>query len=474
MQVGGPARCVSGKRLAERVGPLRCASVAPLRRAERPRCLLRNSLSLLVFVALGTIPFAHATIVDACATVGGNDRNNGQRKPEISVSANLSAPSTGSSFASADCDPAARTYRAMQTLERLRKLLAATFGFFRRPENRGSKMPPEARVKAFIADYRHAHSQLMAKPAEPRDQFERWEALIAVLDQAHFVGHAGRRLSQSFSGESAYGLAIEPIIGTRRAAERVFVETCVDVTGSASFYEYELQEASAGDWRIVRLREFLDPPDAPFMTAQEKPRFENPEIHPLRELPTEEARFDGGKIFDPGRPVELDGEKSAIELREVGMLDVTTGMLVVGDLGYDTAELRPLGQRILPGSYPTDVAVAFERNVALRVRFSDRKVVGWHPADMGTGGHCVVADAGNIAIMDVAAIMTIDARAKERAFESYAETRKPPESRMLSLAGTNDAAIADSGLGDGDYPAYWGVDADGKPVALVVEFLPLP
>jgi hypothetical protein len=232
-----------------------------------------------------------------------------------------------------------------------------------------------------------------------------------------------------------------------------------------------LREASAGDWRIVRLRQFLDPPDAPFLDAEEKARFENPTIHPLQKLSAEEAGVDGNELFSPGKSVELDDDLSSIEVRSVGMLDVTTGILVVGDLGYDPGVLSPVGQRVPPGSYPAEVAVAFGRNAALRVRFSDRKVAKWHPADMNDdGGHVVGVDAGNVAVMDLAAIMTLNARDKERAFDIYERACQRPRSQMLSLIGTNDTVIADSGWGDGTYPVYWGVDGDGKPAVLVVDF----
>ena len=146
----------------------------------------------------------------------------------------------------------------------------------------------------------------------------------------------------------------------------------------------------------------------------------------------------------------------------------------MGDLGYDPGVLSPVGQRVPVGRYPAEVAIAFERNAALRVRFSDREAVAWHPADMGDGGHGVGVDAGNVAVMDIAAILTLNARDKERAFESYARADRRPNSRMLTLVQPNDSAIADSGWGDGRYPAYWGVDADQRPVVLVVDFLLLP
>lgn len=337
------------------------------------------------------------------------------------------------------------------------------------PAAQAAPLQPEQRVKAFIAAFHRAHSQLMTERSAT--EFERWTTLVNALDEAHFIDHGGRELAQVIEGESPHTLEREPIVSVTRADDRVFVETRVDDQYLTKFYEYELREAHAGDWRIVRLRKFLDPSDAFFMTAKDKPRFENPMIHPLRPLSAEEAAVDGDKLFTPGRSVKLDDKVSSIEVRTAGELNVTTGILVVGDLGYGPYTLSPVGQRVPPGSYTAEVAIAFERNAALRIRFSEEKVAAWHPADMGDGGHGVGVDAGNVSIMDLAAIMTLNARDKDRAFDVYAGEEQRPCARMMSLVGTNDAVIADSGWGDGRYPVYWGVDANGKPVVLLVDFL---
>lgn len=330
-------------------------------------------------------------------------------------------------------------------------------------------MQPEERVKAFIADFHRSHSELKSHP-DDHEQFERWDALVAALDQAHFVDRGGFELAQSISGTSEHTLEDEPIVSTRRAGERVFVETCVD-KALTRYYEYELREAHPGDWRIVRLREFLDEADAPFLDEDERAEFENPKIRPLRKLSREEARFDGAELFTAGRSVKLEKDKDSIEVRSVGTLNISTGILVVGDLAYSASTLSPVGQRVPPGNHPAEVAVAFGRNAALRVRFSDQKVAQWHPADLGEdGGHVIGVDAGNAGIADVSALLTLNARDKERKFERYTYAAERPRSLMLSFVTANDAVVVDSGWGDGGYPVYWGVDANGKPAVLLVDF----
>ena len=198
------------------------------------------------------------------------------------------------------------------------------------------------------------------------------------------------------------------------------------------------------------------------MSEKERPRFQNPRLHQLGPLQPQEAGFDGADIFKAGASIEDEGEKSSIEVRRVGILNVTTGVLVVGDFGYDPFTLSPVGQRVAPGKYPVEISIAFNRVAALRLLLSDNPVMKWHPADMGDGGHGVGVDAGNVSISDVSAVLAVKSRDKERAFEKYAESPAGPNARMLSLVNPDDVTIADSGYGDGRYPVYWGVDSRGS------------
>lgn len=337
-------------------------------------------------------------------------------------------------------------------------------------------MEPEVRVKAFIADYLRAHQQLQAENFKDREseRFSRWKALVAGLDAAHGINRGCMALAGVIHGSSAHVPEAEPVVGIREEHGKVYVETCVKAS-PPQYYEYELGP-SDGDWRIARIREFLEPADAPLLKERDRPRFTDPPMFPLRELPADDADADGDSIFDPGRELQLDDRTSCIEVKPVGRLRVTTGRLVVGDLGYDAGVLGVIGQSVPPGDYAVDVAVAFDRIAALRVRFSNEPVDRWLPADHNCGSsanYVVGVDAGNVAIMDLAAIMAVKSRDKERAFEAYTDNRAPRCS-MLALVQPDDTVISDSGWGDGGYPVYWGVDVNRRPVVLVVDFMLVP
>ena len=334
-------------------------------------------------------------------------------------------------------------------------------------------MEPTERVKSFIAAYLRAHQQLKAEadPTQITESFERWNELVAELDAEHAIDRGCMELAGVMCDPCPHMPDDEEIVSVTHAQEKVFVETCAQ--GSLShYYEYELRP-SGSDWRIARIREYLWPADSPLVKDRERARFTDPVVIPLREFLEDDEGVGGDALFEAGRQVRLDNNESSLEVRPVGKLNVTSGRLVVGDLGYDAGVLGVLGQRVPSGDYPAEVSMAFGRIAALRVRFSDEAVKRWLPADHNCydSPHYVVGvDAGNVAIMDLDAILVVKARDKERAFEAYAENAEQRYS-MLSLTRANDAVISDSGFGDGGYPVYWGVDGSDRLVVLVVEFM---
>lgn len=319
---------------------------------------------------------------------------------------------------------------------------------------------PEARVRAFIADYFSRHGQSTRIIAA--GDFDAWLKVIDGLDQAHFVAGAHRSLDNSMSSSADHHPDTEKITATSTQGDVAQVQTHDPQASVTRFYEYELRQV-AGDWRIVSLRGYVESPDEAFMTPTQQQRFQNPNLLALRALPKEEARFNGNELF-----------AGKVAVRRVGTLNASTGVLVVGDLGYDPEILAPLGQRVPPGQYPVEISIADKHVAALRVLLSSQPVVKWHPADMGKGGHVVGVDAGNVAISDVSALLTIKTRQKEKQLEKFAQDSNGlTAATMLTLVKPDDCVVAFSGYGDGEYPVYWGVDRSGKPAVLVVDMLVL-
>lgn len=80
-------------------------------------------------------------------------------------------------------------------------------------------------------------------------------------------------------------------------------------------------------------------------------------------------------------------------------------------------------------------------------------------------------DAGNLSVVDYPAYADTIPRVKEEIFAGYGQRR--PDRQLLDFGAGPVGVIADSGWGDGAYPAYWGVDADGAVMQLVIDFMVL-
>jgi hypothetical protein len=88
----------------------------------------------------------------------------------------------------------------------------------------------------------------------------------------------------------------------------------------------------------------------------------------------------------------------------------------------------------------------------------------------GRAGRCRTdsVDAGNLAIVDVKNLLNLSRIKKERLFGEWCLSGQP---QLLSMTGQNDCLITSSGLGDGSYPAFWGVNEKDKIVSLYIDFM---
>ena len=87
----------------------------------------------------------------------------------------------------------------------------------------------------------------------------------------------------------------------------------------------------------------------------------------------------------------------------------------------------------------------------------------------------ISVDAGNVALLDFTTMPSCRTEWLEELYQDRVGDQSPPSDTVFSVAGdVDDAAYVTSGYGDGGYPAYWGVAADGTITDLVVDFLVSP
>jgi len=191
--------------------------------------------------------------------------------------------------------------------------------------------------------------------------------------------------------------------------------------------------------------------------------------------------YGGGSFRDRGQVVRF----STVD---VGPLVLGSGAVAASD-PFVEPEPAPFDRPVPAGSFPVTLALARyeddERVAFARVAFAPEAPARWEPAGVsGTlpGGepHGYGVDAGTGCFMDPAAGPALAARmAGDEAYgdrliaemdASYAPTRS-----WLTVRPSPDRAetvvMFSSGWGDGTYPSYFGLAADGRVVALVTDFL---
>jgi hypothetical protein len=192
----------------------------------------------------------------------------------------------------------------------------------------------------------------------------------------------------------------------------------------------------------------------------------------------EEVHTDFDAAFSDGVTLlDVDGVRLVLRTVPLGELAIASGAIAVGDAFTGLAPVRPPSGAIAPGAYPVELALvrfeddgicqnADERVAAARVRLAAAPAVRWVRAEHGAG-----VDTGTVAFTDGDVPFAPD-EAEGEALEARLQAGPLGPSVVAARAtlGARTVLAFSSGLGDGIYPAFWGLDAGGAPVALCYDF----
>jgi len=178
------------------------------------------------------------------------------------------------------------------------------------------------------------------------------------------------------------------------------------------------------------------------------------------------------------------------EQRTIGRLNLPSGRIVACDALIDP-QPTPFGLEIAPGYYPVRIAIGRFANGDERIAAAMLQVVDEEPADWGAAllvgqhpesvdeedlpGYGVDSGSGSFLSLEAAEFLAsrldeaVAAHIAGRMEENYRHTRAWADI-LLDPARALNAIIFSSGLGDGAYPSFWGISADGRPLCLITEF----
>ncbi|MGO7213831.1 DUF4241 domain-containing protein [Rhizobium ruizarguesonis] len=188
---------------------------------------------------------------------------------------------------------------------------------------------------------------------------------------------------------------------------------------------------------------------------------------------------------------ELSGR--SIGVIHMGNVELTSGRVVAAD-PLAQPDRPALARTVPPGEYPVTLYQAFGRVAAASMRFAEGKPDRWElavlpgqdPATLKDGeifGYPV--DAGLGCYMDADTLDLIGEREEQvhaqkpdsdvnyydDVLASDLEANKGTYALHRPVAGKKgNVAVFWSGWGDGFYPAFWGLDRDGRALVLLTDF----
>lgn len=184
------------------------------------------------------------------------------------------------------------------------------------------------------------------------------------------------------------------------------------------------------------------------------------------------------KAFDAGRTVEHPRGPLTLEVERLGALQITSGRVGICE-PYSLPGLAPLTRPVPAGVYPVLGSIAMDDDgtrtlAACRVLLGDEPPVRWElaratdwPPDTPSASRGFDTDCGMLCFADAGVGPVPDF---DEVFEVL-ETDPPPIA--APLRGTREATpwlAVESGRGDGTYAAWWGLDAEGRPTTLELDF----
>lgn len=191
-------------------------------------------------------------------------------------------------------------------------------------------------------------------------------------------------------------------------------------------------------------------------------------------------RFD--LAFRGGVEVSGDGGKGICMIKSLGLLDLASGGITACD--PFNGDCGPFNRHVPAGRYPVDVCVALfpeeERVAFSRVLFSMQRVKQWVPADIETGDSAATVlyavDSGTGCFSDRAGFLLFrDRMEMDPSFADSVQILLEENNRVAWSwanlgSGGFGIVLFSSGWGRGEFASYWGLDAQGRPAALVTDF----
>lgn len=338
-----------------------------------------------------------------------------------------------------------------------------------------------ARVQAFIADFHAAWARSGSVPmptfnpfvdpevdfdplawaqSQAPPDFDAWTRELATIAEKHFTAGSMTGAEGALTGKPDHDPTAERIVSVQVKRATAEVRTVFPDVTSENHFTYRLAASDDG-WLISKIVRSDVPPEVPLMAADTVER-------QLAALDPDLSAQPAPRDLTDGMNALFSGRFEVVQLGDI----TTTGVLTAHDFGWVRFDTAPFHRRVPAGSYPVELVHDGEgTNVALRVRFGDEEAIERVPAMRVGVDHVVMVDAGNVAILDFAALASCGQAQVEEVFQDQIQGLGTDGVVFSLTEAAPDAVMVRSGYGDGAYPMFWGVAADGSTTDLLVDFL---
>ena len=316
---------------------------------------------------------------------------------------------------------------------------------------------PEERVTAFLTDYtrRHAAAAGTFDPPNP-EAWENWRRACREVSREHGTDKF-LVTSDSYQGASPFDPATTRF--TEVAVRGQYATVSAVREAAYRFVEFKLRRID-DDWRMNDVKEYLKDPGSRASSGAVERALAGATTKTPPPLTSD----------DPKNPGDLF--ESGIQVRPVGEFEHGE-VLCLQDFFYlSTDEAKVLDLRVAAGRARVEVAIHEGDCAALRVLLTASPVVQWALAETN-GSHIVGVDSGSVGVADAATLLSLNEVSREAITDAYASDDRDAVI-ITSPRKTDFGVLCRSGWGDGGYPAFWGLDAQGRPAQLVVDFEVIP
>jgi hypothetical protein len=181
-----------------------------------------------------------------------------------------------------------------------------------------------------------------------------------------------------------------------------------------------------------------------------------------------DAAFLGGTRY-----VDGDGEVLATRVVEVGELTLRSGTVAIGDPFTNLVPMPGPDGALPAGGYPVDVCVVTYPNDDRRIAVARLKLAERPASHWVRGSEVAAVDAGTAAFADAADIDRVLTEATGDVLEKALDATYVNTYGTALLdpgSGARSVCAFSSGVGDGAYASWWGLDQAGAPVGLYLDF----